>query len=396
MLNRTYTAMLQEKDVIFEIFHYALSRVREIGAENVFDFSLGNPSVSPPPQVAAAIKAELDDRPPLALHGYSPSFGLPEARAAVADSLNRRYGCHYGAEHIFMTAGAASALAHALRALASPGQEIVTCAPCFSEYRPYCAGAGLTLKIVPASPEDFQIDFAALDKAIGENTAAVLINSPNNPSGAVYSTATVQRLAQLLRYKSDELGRPLYLISDEPYRDIVFKDVDSPYIANLYEDTLTCYSYSKSLSLPGERIGYLAVNPDCREAQKIVEICPQISRTIGHNGAASLFQRVIARTGDATAELSVYEKNKDILCRALKEYAYRFVEPGGSFYMFPRTPEADAFAFCLRARKYELMLVPGDIFACPGHFRIACCVPTERVEKALPAFRALAEDYGMI
>lgn len=396
MLNRTYTTMLQEKDVIFEIFHYALSRVREIGAENVFDFSLGNPSVSPPPQVAAAIKAELDDRPPLALHGYSPSFGLPEARAAVADSLNRRYGCHYGAEHIFMTAGAASALAHALRALASPGQEIVTCAPCFSEYRPYCAGAGLTLKIVPASQEDFQIDFAALEKAIGPNTAAVLINSPNNPSGAVYSTATVQRLAQLLRYKSDELGRPLYLISDEPYRDIVFKDVDSPFIANLYEDTLTCYSYSKSLSLPGERIGYLAVNPDCCEAQKIVEICPQISRTIGHNGAASLFQRVIARTGDATAELSVYEKNKDILCRALKEYGYRFVEPGGSFYMFPRTPEADAFAFCLRARKYELMLVPGDIFACPGHFRIAYCVPTERVEKALPAFRALAEDYGMI
>ena len=195
---------------------------------------------------------------------------------------------------------------------------------------------------------------------------------------------------------SPELRSYLYLISDEPYRDIVFKDVDSPYIANLYEDTVTCYSYSKSLSLPGERIGYLAVNPDCREGEKIVEICPQISRTIGHNGAASLFQRVVARAGSETAELSIYEKNRDILCRALREYGYSFVEPGGSFYMFPRSPEADAFDFCLRARKYELMLVPGDIFACPGHFRIAYCVPTERVEKALPAFRALAADYGMI
>lgn len=395
MLNQTYIDMLQEKDVIFEIFHHALKRTEEIGAENVYDFSLGNPSVCPPPSVAQAVLAEIKERPPLALHGYSPSYGLPEARAAVARSLNEKYGCHYGAQNIFITAGAASALAHALRAVASPGQEVVTCAPCFSEYRPYTSGAGLSLKIVPAKTDDFQLDLAGLEQAIGPATAAVLINSPNNPSGAVYPGAALLRLSRLLEERSRQLGRPLYLISDEPYRDIVFSGVDSPYVANLYPHTLTCYSYSKSLSLPGERIGYLAVNPECAEAERIIQLCPQISRTIGHNGAASLFQRVVARSGGDTAELTIYEKNRDILCQALKEYGYSFVPPGGAFYMFPRSLEADDFAFCRRAREKELMLVPGSVFACPGHFRIAFCVPTERVEKALPAFRALAREYGM-
>ncbi|MBR2782635.1 MAG: pyridoxal phosphate-dependent aminotransferase [Firmicutes bacterium] len=396
MLNRTYTDMLQEKDVIFEIFHFALKRAAEIGADNVYDFSLGNPSVSPPPAVAEAITGALAELPPLALHGYSPSFGRPEARAAVAEQLNRRYGCHYGPEHVFITGGAASALAHAFRAVGVPGQEIVTFAPCFSEYRPYTAGAGLKLNVVPARSEDFQIDFAALEERLSERTAAVLINSPNNPSGAVYSTATVRRLAELLTAKAKELGRPLYLISDEPYRDIIFPGTDSPYIAGLYPNTLTCYSYSKSLSLPGERIGYLAVNPECADGQKIIEICPQISRTIGHNGAASLFQQVIVRAGGGTADLSVYQRNRDVLCQALPELGFALVPPGGSFYMFPRCPEEDDLAFCRQAREHDIMLVPGSVFSCPGHFRLAFCVPTQRVEQALPAFRELARSYGLV
>lgn len=393
MINQYYTSMLSEKDIIFEIFQYAQEKAKIVGAENIYDFSLGNPSVPAPTSVNDTIVKNVKELDALALHGYSPGMGIPEARAAIAESLNQKYGCHYRPENIFMAIGAAGALAHAFRAVNNPGDEVLTFAPCFSEYKPYTAGASLKLSIVPADIDSFQINFTAFEQMLTPSVTSVLINSPNNPSGIVYSTRTIRRLADILTAKSVEFGHPIYLISDEPYRDIVFTGTDSPYIANYYKNTLTCYSFSKSLSLPGERIGYLAVNPECEGAENIIAICPQISRTIGQNGPASLMQRTIIDVCKDTSDLSVYEENKKILYDALLSYGYSCVEPGGTFYMFPRSLEPDSYAFCERAKEKNLMLVPGDIFGCPGHFRIAYCVPTERIQKALPVFKELAAEY---
>ena len=331
---------------------------------------------------------------PLALHGYSPSFGIMETREKIAVFLNKKYGSSYKASNIFMAIGAAGALAHAFRAVTNPGDEIITFAPCFSEYKPYTAGAGLKLTIIPADIDTFQINFAAFEAQLNENTTAVLINSPNNPSGIVYSTETIKKLADILTEKSKEFGHPIYLISDEPYRDIIFEGVDAPYVANYYKNTLTCYSFSKSISLPGERIGYLAVHPDCIEANKIIEICPQISRTIGQNGAASLMQRTVADVCNYTSDLSVYETNKNILTKGLRDMGYHVVEPGGTFYMFPRTLIDDDIAFCEKAKlDHNLLIVPGTGFGCPGHARISYCVPTEQVERSLAAFEKLVKSY---
>lgn len=394
MLSKRYTAMLSEKDIIFEIAGYGRQRAQEIGADNVFDFSLGNPSVPAPPSVNQTMTDILRERSSLEVHGYGPGMGLPEARDAVAQSLNRRFGMNYERGHIFMTIGAVGAVAHALRAVTEPGDEIVAFAPYFPEYRPYTAGAGLNLRVVPANVDTLQINFEALEEILNPKVAAVLVNSPNNPSGVVLSTPTVRRLAGLLEEKQREYGHPIYLISDEPYREIRFTGVDSPYIAACYPNTITCYSFSKSISLPGERIGYLAVNPAAEQAEKIVEICPQISRTIGQNGTATLMQLTVAKCIEETSELSIYEHNKDRLYRELIRDGFTCVEPGGTFYMFPRSLEPDDVAFCQQARELELLFVPGSAFGCPGHFRIAYCVPEEKVIRALPRFRQLAKRYG--
>ena len=395
MLSQRYVDMLSEKDIIFEIAGYGKQRAQEVGAENVYDFSLGNPSVPSPPQVRQAMEEILRDTPSLQVHGYGPSAGLPWARERIAASLNRRFSMDYQPRHIFMTSGACSALAHALRAVTAPGDELVIFAPYFSEYKPYAAGAGLQLRIVPADTDTFQINFQALEELLSPRVTAVLINSPNNPSGIVLSTPTMERLARLLAGKEKEFGHPIYLISDEPYREILFAGVDAPYAASFYPNTITCYSFSKSLSLPGERIGYLAVNPAARDAETIAEICPQISRTMGHNGTATLMQLTVARCVDLTSDLSVYEDNKNLLYRALLDCGFSCVEPGGSFYMFPRALEEDDLAFCKKAQKLDLLMVPGSAFGCPGHFRIAYCVPRERVVQALPRFRELARMYGI-
>ena len=387
MLSKRYVDMLSEKDIIFEIAGMAKRRAQEIGEENVYNFSLGNPSVPAPEAVNQTIHDILNDTPTLQIHSYGPSAGLPQVRAQLAQSLNRRFGMDYRPEHLFMASGAAGALGHALRAVTEPGDEIIVFAPYFPEYRPYVQGAGLRLSVVPADLDSFQINFQALEERLNPAVTAVLINSPNNPSGMVLSSATLTRLAALLEEKQHQFGHPIYLISDEPYRELLFTGTEETYPARFYDNTITCYSFSKSLSLPGERIGYLAVNPKAEQALTIAEVCPQVSRTIGCNGTSTLMQLTVGRCSDLTSQLEVYERNKDRLFAALTEYGFSCVEPGGSFYMFPRSLEPDDVAFCKRATELDLFLVPGTAFGCPGHFRLAFCVEDEVIARSAEGFK---------
>ncbi len=394
MLAKTYQDMLGAKSVIREIFAYGTSRTEEIGKENVFDYSLGNPSVPAPQAFTDEMIRLLREEEPVALHGYSPSLGIDSVREAVAASLKKRFGLPYEKKHIFMASGAAAALAHAFRAVTVPGDRILTFAPFFPEYHPYVNLTGARLKVVPPDLENFQINFEKTEEFLTEDVTAVLINTPNNPSGIVYSTETMKKLAGLLERKEREFGHPIYLISDEPYREIVFSGVDAPYAASLYPNTITCYSFSKSLSLPGERIGYVAVHPDCEGADQIVEMCGQISRGIGHNCPSSIIQLAVRVVLDQTADLSIYEKNAQILYEALTGLGFSVVKPGGTFYMFPRALEEDANHFCQEAKKEDLLLVPGDTFGCPGYFRISYCIETEKVIRSLDAFVRVAQKYG--
>ena len=395
MISEKYKAMLSGKSMIRTLSEFAAKRGAEIGYENVFDYSLGNPSVPVPQEFTDCCIRLLREKDPMQIHGYSPSLGIWSVREAVAASLNRRFGMDYGPEHIFMASGAAGALAHAFRAVTKPGDEILTFAPFFPEYRPYVEGAGDVLKVVPADTETFQIHFEAFEELLSEKTAAVLINSPNNPSGIVYSEETLRRLADLLRQKQEEYGHDIFLISDEPYREIVFDGKTAPYVSSLYENTISCYSFSKSLSLPGERIGYVAVNPACREAETIVNMCGQISRGTGHNCPPSLIQLAVAEVIDRTADLSVYETNRNLLYDGLRGLGFTCVRPGGTFYIFPKALEEDANVFCQKALAYDLILVPGDTFGCPGYFRMAYCIDTEKVVRSMDALeRFVRTEYG--
>ena len=395
MISQKYKDMLGQKSVIREMSAAGHKMGEEIGFDNVFDYSLGNPSVPAPKKVEAVIKKLLEETEPLSLHGYSEGHGILQVREKIAAYLAKTYDIPYTYEDIFMASGAAGALAHAFRAVVCPGEEIITFAPFFPEYRPYIETTGAVLKIVPANRETFQINFEAFEQMITEKTAAVLINTPNNPSGIVYSTETIRKLAEVLAKAQEAYGHDIYIISDEPYREIVFSGVDAPCVSKFYDNTIMCYSYSKSLSLPGERIGYVAVNPACKDAALIVHMCTQISRGIGHNCPASLVQLTVAELLGETSDLSVYEENANILYDALTKMGFSCVRPGGTFYMFPRSPEEDAKAFCQKALAYNLVLVPGDSFGCPGFFRISYCVPTEKVKRSLAAFEKLAQAYGL-
>ncbi|MBQ5675452.1 MAG: pyridoxal phosphate-dependent aminotransferase [Lachnospiraceae bacterium] len=396
MVSEKYKDMLKQKSVIREICVRANERAKEIGADQVFNYSLGNPSVPAPERMNEVLKEIIDTKDPLVLHGYSESHGIYEVREAVAESLKRRFGIAYTADHIFMASGAAAAIAHAARAVTKPGDEMITFAPFFPEYNPYIREAGVELKIVPADTVGFQINFDEFKKLLNPKTNAVLINSPNNPTGVVYSKETIQKLADILREKEKEYGHEIFIISDEPYREIVFSGVEAPVVSQYYDNTLVCYSFSKSLSLPGERIGYVAVNPKAKDAETIIHMCTQISRGIGHNCPASLIQLAVAEMLDETADLSVYETNRDILYKELTDLGFECVKPEGTFYIFPKALEEDAKAFCEKAWKYNLALVPGDSFGCPGYFRIAYCVKTDMVKRSLEAFRALAKEYGKV
>lgn len=391
MLAQHYESMLGGKSVIRELSEFATALGQKIGYENVFDYSLGNPSVPVPQAVTDTMIRLLREKNPMELHGYSPSLGIPSVKEKIAFYLDKKFGVPYKAEDIFPTSGAAGAIAHAIRAVTVPGDEVLTFAPYFPEYNPYVNGTGAVLKVVPADTDSFQINFEAFEEMLTERTAAVLINTPNNPSGVVYSTPTIKKLAELLKKKSEEYGHTIYLISDEPYRDIVFAGVDAPFVSAYYENTLMCYSFSKSLSFPGERIGYVAVNPACPDAAKIVQMCGQISRETGHNCPASLIQLTVAEHLEDTSDMSVYEKNKEILYRELKALGFTCVEPGGTFYIFPKALEEDAKVFIEKAKKYNLILVPGDSFGCPGYFRMAYCIDTEKVERSLDALKEFVE-----
>lgn len=387
MISKKYSAMLNNTSIIREFAQYASKRAAEIGAENVFNYTIGNPSVPTTDDFNKGLIDLIQNEDSLALHGYSPTLTIYSVRKAVAESLNRRFGMEYVPEDIFMTSGAAGALAHAIRCVTEPGDEVITFAPYFPEYVPYVDGTGAVLKVVPADITSFQINFDAFLEMMNPNVQAILINSPNNPSGIVYSTETITRLAQILSEKQEEYGHDIYLISDDPYREIVFEGTDSPFISKFYDNTICCYSFSKSLSLPGERIGYVAVNPKCKDAELIINMCGQVSRFTGHNCPSSLIQLGVAKVLDETSDLSIYEKNKNILYKELTAMGYECVEPGGTFYMFPKTPIADANEFCnMTAHELDLILVPGDSFMCPGHMRLAYCTTTDMVERSLPLF----------
>ncbi len=394
MINQDFKSMLTQRSVIREQSEFAAELGAKIGYENVFDYSLGNPSVPTHPAFTETLIRLLKEEDPVSLHGYSPSLGIQSVREKIAHSLNERFGMDYEAKHIFPTSGAAGALAHALRAVTKPGDEVITFAPYFPEYGQYVGQTGAKLKVVPACTEDFQINFEAFEQMLGPNVQAVLINTPNNPSGIVYSTATIERMAALLREKQAEFGHDIFLISDEPYREIVFQGADSPYISCFYDNTVSCYSFSKSLSLPGERIGYVAVNPRATDADVFAVICGQISRGIGHNCPASSIQLAVAEVLDKTSDLSVYETNMNLIYNKLVELGFEVVRPGGTFYIFPKALEEDAVAFCKKARKYNLILVPSDSFGVPGYVRMAYCIDTEKVERSLPALeRFVKAEY---
>ncbi len=392
MLVQKYRSMLSGKSVIRELSEFATARGQEIGYENVFDYSLGNPSVPVPRGFTEEMIRLLEGEGSNELHGYSPSLGITAVREAIAASLEERFGLPYRKEHIFMASGAAGALAHAFRLVTEPGDAVLTFAPYFPEYMPYVNLTGAELKVVPPDTESFQIHFGKLEEMLTENVAAVLINTPNNPSGVVYSAETLRRLADLLGQKSREYGHRIYLISDEPYREIVFKGVDAPCVSAFYDDTIMCYSFSKSLSIPGERIGYVAVNPNCAEAETMVNMCGQISRGIGHNCPPSIIQLAVSKVLDETADLGVYETNMEILYRELAALGFTCVKPGGTFYIFPKALEEDAREFCRKALAYDLILVPGDTFGAPGYFRMAYCIDTEKVERSLEALRRFVNE----
>ena len=391
MISQQYKDMLRGKSVIRELAEFAAIRGKEIGYENVYDYSLGNPSVPAPTEFADTIMKLLKDKSSMELHGYSPSLGIPSVKEKVAAYLNKRFQMNYTANHIFMTSAAASAIAHAVRCVTVPGDEVLTFAPFFPEYAPYINLSGAKLKVVPANTLDFQINFEQLEQMLNKKVMAILINTPNNPSGVVYSSETLKKLANLLREKEKEYGHDIFLISDEPYREIVFSGIEVPYASAFYDNSISCYSYSKSLSLPGERIGYLAANPACTDADLIVPICSQISRGIGHNCPASLMQLAIAKTLGIYSDMSIYETNMNLLYNELKLLGFTVTKPGGTFYIFPKALEEDATAFCRKALKYDLILVPADSFGCPGYFRMAYCIDTEKVTRSLPVLRSFVE-----
>lgn len=391
-LNQKAYQLGSNRSVIREISEYGKKRAEVVGAENVFDFSIGNPSVQPPKAVLRAIKDLLKTHDSVTLHSYTAAPGHPETRAAVANSLNRRFGVNLTADNVYMTCGAMASLAISLKAVLNEGEECVVFAPFFTEYTLLVENAGG--KVVVSEPcADMQIDVDDLKSKITQNTRAVILNSPNNPSGVVYPSSLIRRLCNVLKQKEKQFGKTIYLIVDEPYRELVYDGVKVPFLMNYYDDSIVCYSYSKALSLPGERIGYVAVNPFLKDSGDVFLAICGAGRLLGYVCAPSLFQHVITRCVDAKVNVKAYKANRDVLHDALVSYGYQCVKPNGAFYLFVKSPEADAVKFCQRALEKDLLLVPCDDFGVNGYVRIAYCVSPDTITRALPKFQELIEEY---
>jgi len=392
MLNPTAYALGANRSVIRDLFEYGRTRAAIVGEENVFDYSLGNPSIPAPAEVNETVRALLSDTDSLSLHGYTSAIGDFETRKAISDDLNRRYGMATRPESFFLGSGAAPELIAVIRALAVEQAEILAVAPYFPEYKPFCEANGCTFQVVPADIPDFQINFDALDALLNPRTQAIILNSPNNPAGVVYTRETLEKLGTLLAKKSAEYGHPIYIISDEPYRELTYGGITAPWVPAIYPNTVVCYSYSKSLSLPGQRIGYVYVCEEAEDAKALYAAIAGAARACGHVCAPSLWQKVIARCTHLRPDLNAYDENRRALYEALTSYGYEMAKPDGAFYLFIKAPGGDANAFSEKAKQKDLLLVPGDGFGCPGYFRICYCVSPEMIQKSLPVFKALIEE----
>lgn len=384
-----------KKSTIRTIFEYGKERIKIVGEDNVFDFSLGNPNVPAPEFIKNAIIDILNTEDACSIHGYTIAPGDPETRQLIAESLNKRFKTSFSGKNLFMTAGAAAAISICFKALSEAEDEIITFAPYFPEYDCFVEAAGAKLIVVPADTSSFQINFPEFEKRINKHTKAIIVNSPNNPSGAVYSEDTIIKLTYLLKKKEKEYNHPIFLISDEPYREISYKNEELPYITKYYNNTLICYSYSKSFSLPGERIGYIVVPDEIINFDVMFASIAGAARVLTHVNAPSLFQKAVARCAGMPSDISIYRKNRDLLYNGLIEAGFSCVKPEGAFYLFPKSLEPDDEAFCEKAKKYDLLLVPGKDFGCPGHFRASYCIKTSTIEKSLPLFKKLADEYKL-
>ena len=392
MYNASAYALGANRSCIRDLFEYGRARAAVVGPENVFDFSLGNPSIPAPPQVNEAVREILADTNPLLVHGYTSAVGDLEARAAISRDLNARFGADTAPEDFFLGCGAAPELTAVFRALAVPGGELLVQAPYFPEYLPFAREAGLIFRPIPADVPDFQIRLDALEAMLSPAAQAVLVNSPNNPSGVVYTRQTLTSLGKLLERKSREYGHPIYIISDEPYRELTY-GAEVPFLPLIYPNTVVCYSYSKSLSLPGERIGYVYVPRQAEDHRELYAAIAGAARSMGHVCAPSLWQKVVARCVGLRPDLDAYDRNRRKLYEGLTEMGYETARPDGAFYLFVKAPGSDAAAFSERAKKHDLLVVPGDGFGCPGYFRLCYAVSYDTICRSLPVFRAVLEEF---
>ncbi|MDY3281888.1 pyridoxal phosphate-dependent aminotransferase [Dysosmobacter sp.] len=393
MISETMYTLGSKRSCIRDLFEYGLQQAAIVGKENVYDYSLGNPSIPAPAEVNGAIAAILQDTDSLAVHGYTPAGGAMSARQALADDLNRRFGTAIRPQNLFLTCGAAPALISVIRALAVEGAEIMGIAPYFPEYVPFVESNGARFVEVPADTDSFQIRLDELEKRITPHTQAVIVNSPNNPSGVVYTRETLERLAEILTRKGAEMGHPIYLIADEPYRELVYGGAEVPFIPTIYPNTVVCYSYSKSLSLPGERIGYVCVPDDAADSEALYAAVAGAARSLGHVCAPSLMQLVVARCASVRPDLEAYDRNRTVLYEALTSYGYQCAKPTGAFYMFVKAPGGSAAAFSDKAKEKNLLVVPGGDFGCPEFFRLSTCVAPDMIQRSLPVFRELIGQF---